>query len=284
MTDVRDTLHRINPVTDTEAARAVRPDTKDDLLAAILATGDLPAAPARTRRPVLRLAVPALAVTGILAAVAVTTVGLPGSDDDAPRALSVTDLGDAVIVRVVDPLADPKRYNKEFKELGLDIKVTMVPVSPPKVGRLAFYDMSLDTDGSKIHTIEAGENCPPTMTSADPECQPGVKVLKSFTGEVTISFGRAARQGETYQYMSSSAGDKGEVLAGVPVRNKTVAEVLPMLAARGLTVQGYLWDSDDPQHPNEGESVPGSWYVHDVGLHSPGVVSIWTGERKATTR
>jgi hypothetical protein len=276
MTDVRDTLRRINPVTDAEAARAVRPQTKDDLLAAIVATEDLPATPARTRRPLLRTATPALAVTGILAAVAASTVGLPG-DDDAPRALSVTDLGDAVIVRVVDPLADPDRYNKEFKALGLDVEVTMVPVSPPKVGRLAFYDLSLDADQSKIRTIEAGQSCPPTMTSADPTCQPGVKVLKSFTGEAKISFGRAARDGEIYKYMSSSAGDKGEVLHGVAFRNKTVAEVRQLLAARGLTVRSYLWDSGDKTHPNEGDSVPDNWYVHGVSLVSPGVVSVWAG-------
>lgn len=276
MTDVRDTLRRINPVTDAEAARAVRPETKDDLLAAIVATDEPAAASAHPRHPMLRIAIPALAVTGILAFVAVTTVGLPGSDDDAPRALSVTDLGDAVIVRVVDPLADPKRYNKVFKELGLDVKVTMVPVSPPKVGSVAFYDTALDTDHSKISTIEAGEDCPPTMTSSDPNCQPGVKVLKSFTGETTIAFGRAAKPGEMYQYMSSSAGDPGEVLHGVPFRNKTVAEMLPVLKARGLEVGGYNW-GDDPRNPEHAMSVPGGWYIHDIGLHAPGQVVAWVG-------
>ena len=208
MTDVRDTLRRINPVTDAEAARAVRPETKDDLLAAIVATEEPADARPRLRRPMLRIAVPALAVTGILAFVAMTTVGLPGRDDDAPRALSVTDLGDAVIVRVIDPLADPERYNKEFKELGLDVKVedgagVAAEGRPVRVLRhVARHGRIGD------HTIEAGEECPPTMTSSDPECQPGVKVLKSFTGETTIAFGRAAKQGETYEYMSSSAGDK----------------------------------------------------------------------------
>lgn len=283
MTDVRETLRRINPVTDAEAANAVRPETKDDLLAAIVATEEPAVAPAPARRPLLRMAVPALAVAGILAAVAVTTVGLPGSDDDAPRALSVTDLGDAVIVRVIDPLADPERYNEEFKKLGLDVKVTMVPVSPPKVGSVAFYDMSLDTDHSKISMLEAGEECPPTMTSNDPDCQPGVKVLKSFTGETTIAFGRAAKPGEMYQYMSSSAGDPGEVLHGVPFRNKTVAEVLPVLKARGLEVGGYNW-GDDPKHPEHAMSVPGNWYVHDISLHAPGQVVAWVGAQKATGR
>jgi hypothetical protein len=125
----------------------------------------------------------------ILGVVAATVVRSPGQDQ--PRALSFTDTGNSVIVRVVDPSADPARYNAEFKAMGLKVKVEAVPVSPAWVGKFAGY--SVPDERSKLRLLDPGEKCTGTLNAADPGCQEGVEVPKNLEGWAEIDFGRAAR-------------------------------------------------------------------------------------------
>jgi hypothetical protein len=67
---------------------------------------------------------------------------------------------------------------------------------------------------------------------------------------------------------------RGEVLAGLAIENKTVAQVLPQVEARGVKVD-YL-TGDGPNFESRG-SVPGNWYVRGAITYRPGQVSLHAG-------
>jgi hypothetical protein len=66
------------------------------------------------------------------------------------------------------------------------------------------------------------------------------------------------------------------MLAGLTVRNKTVGEVLPLIAARGVKVAAYYDSADGPEYDDIGKPADG-WYVHSVSSFAPGEVLLWTG-------
>ncbi len=242
------------------------------------------AAPAVSLEPRRRPAGPRLvfaAAAGLLIAgvVAAAAVNLPGQD--LPQAMSVTDQGEWLTVRVIDQNADPKAYNQQLEKLGLNIKVKMVPVAPSAVGKYATFLYYEGSDGSKLGLLKPGDNCPATLNASDPGCQYGVEVGKKFKGKAEIQFGRAARPGEMYQYIPSEAGAPGEELAGLSYKNERVSEVQKLIAARGVTIGGYV-DSetemvDGVNTAKEVDPAPGDWYVHEAQPQSPGVVILWIG-------
>ena len=224
----------------------------------------------RRARPRLLLAAAcSLLIAGVVGAALVNQ-----PDQDQPQALSFTERGDKLIVRVIDPTADPKRYNAEFKKMGLDIKVKAVPVSPPFVGSMVDFSAQNGKQMDQLRRLEPGEKCNGTLNASDPGCQDGLELPKNYDGKTVIDFGRAAKRGEMYRHTSSSATDKGEVLAGLAIENKTVAQVLPQVEARGVKVD-YL-TGDGPNFDSR-DSVPGNWYVHDAITHRPGQVSLYAG-------
>jgi len=223
--------------------------------------------PARPR--LLLAAACTLLIAGVVGA---TLVNRP--DQDQPQALSFTPHGDKIVVRVVDLNADPKRYNAEFKKMGLDIKLTVVPVSPPFVGQMVSFSGRSEHDMNQLNRLEPGELCNGTLNASDPGCQDGLEVPKNYDGHTEIQFGRAAKPGEMYQHMSGSATEKGEALAGLKIRNKTVAEVLPLVEARGVKVDFRTATDAKPS-----ESVPGTWYVHDATSYVSGLVSLFVGPK-----
>lgn len=227
----------------------------------------------RQPRSLILVAAASLLVAGVIGA---TVVQQPG--DDRPQALSFNEQGGKVIVRVVDPNADPKRYNADFKAMGLNITVKAVPVSPPKVGKWSSHAVWKSSDMDKLRLLEPGEKCSGTLNASDPGCQDGLEVDRSIEGKVEIDFGRAAKAGEMYSHMSSSATEKGEAMEGMKVRNRTVAEVLPEIEAKGLKVNHYL-TGNQPQLDSS-ESAPGNWYVHDASPYAPGEVTLYVGPTK----
>ncbi|MEU8224721.1 hypothetical protein [Kribbella sp. NPDC048915] len=222
--------------------------------------------PPRPRRLVL-----AAACTLVIAgAVAATTLSRPAQNQ--PQALSFTERGDKLIVRVVDPNADPKRYNAEFKRMGLDVTVHSVPVSPPWVGKMISYSGRNDDDMSQLKIVEPGEHCNGTLNASDPGCQEGVELPKNYDGKTEIQFGRAAKPGEMYIHTSSHATDKGEVLAGLAVQNKTVDQVIPLVQSRGITTIEY--STGNGPKLEQLESAPGNWYVVDTTTYAEGSVTL----------
>ncbi|MEV6284093.1 hypothetical protein [Kribbella sp. NPDC051770] len=275
---------------DTDAAvRALKPgttpqvgaETWDHLADAISAPDVHPLAQdgssvASTNwRRISRPSRPRLALAGafsllIVGVVAATVVRTPGQDQ--PQALSFTDSGNTVIVRVVDPNADPKRYNAEFKAMGLKVKVKTVPVSPPGVGKFITYAVPVG-GGDGLRLLDPGEKCSGTLNASDPGCQDGVEVPKNLDGWAEIEFGRAAKKGELYHHFSSNIDDPGEVLAGVKFRGLTIAQVRPVLAAHGLTIESYHAAGTRPE-TGPIDTPPDSWFVHDATSYVAGEVQL----------
>jgi hypothetical protein len=251
-------------ITDAAWSEVAENVTSEHAPAAVLET---PRRPVRRPRLVL-VAAASLLIAGLVAA---TLVNRPGQDQ--PQALSFTEQGDKLIVRVVDPNADPERYNADFKRMGLDITVRMIPVSPPSVGTMVSYTGRNANDMKQLRWIEPGEKCPGTLNASDPGCQAGLELPKDYDGETVVDFGRAAKPGEMYQHTSSSATEKGESLAGLAIKNKTVAEVLPLITARGVKVHHYL--SGSPPQLDTSDSAPAGWFVHDATPYAPGEVTLF---------
>jgi hypothetical protein len=266
--DIDAAVRGLNP---HQATDHVSDDAWADLADAVTASESAPVVPLLRRPQPRRLALVAACTLLIAGVVAATVVDNP--DQSQPQALSFTERGDKLIVRVVDPNADPKRYNAEFKKLGLDVTVQSVPVSPPWVGRMISFSGRNEKDMRQLRMLEPGELCNGTLNASDPGCQEGVELPKNYDGKTEIQFGRAAKQGELYIHSSSSATDKGEVLAGLTVKNKTVAQVLPLVKARGVREIEFL-TSDGPDHQPV-KSPPGNWYVDDANTFAEGEVTLF---------
>jgi len=290
-------LSRITPVSDAEAARLVRPDTLADLASDITATapsgrrGHAAAAPRPARRRVLLIAAP-LAAAGVAAAVvAASSIASPGHQHgsavkDRPavtrshpatghrttqaRVLSFVRHGGYIIVKVRDPLADPTRYNAEFARHHLDIRLTMVPVSPSLIGTVVY--MGLSQGASPITPITAQGRC--FTGGGGSACPVGVRVPADFHGNAVLTFGRAARPGEKYE-STASAFAPGEVMHGMSVQGETVAQVVAALHARHVTVP--LFNTVRKSVGRNVRHVPGDWYVYDAVPWAPGQVMLFVG-------
>jgi hypothetical protein len=271
----------INPVTDDEAARLVRPETLDDLGWEISATPVTPG-PRRGRprariltgrgaRRRLLLGVPMAAALGI--AVAVAMVGRPAGTPPAgtPQALSFTaNAGGGITVIVRNPLADPAVYRAEFAQHHLDITLLLRPVSPSLVGTV-FY-MSGPSTGPQIVPITAKGKC--EVPSGGDDCPVGVKIPADFRGQAEVDFGRAARPGEKY-VSTGSAFARGEAMHGMNIKGETVAQVLSQLRARHITVADF--NEVESNGDENVHQVPGGWYVYDAVPWAPGQVMLFVG-------
>ena len=212
--DIDAAVRGLNP---QQATDHVSDDAWGELADAVTTDESAPVVRPLRRSQPRRLVLAAACTLLIGGVVAATVVNRP--DQSQPQALSFTERGDKLVVRVVDPNADPKRYNAEFKKMGLDVTVKSVAVSPPWVGKMISFTGRNDKDMSQLRMLEPGEQCNGTLNASDPGCQEGVELPKNYDGETEIQFGRVATQGERYIHTSSSATDKGEVLAGLTLKN-----------------------------------------------------------------
>jgi hypothetical protein len=277
--DIDAVTRGLNPTPSTEVSETAWTELSAGIT---LDAGDETTRTAPSRTPVRpRLVLAAASLLLIGGVVAATVVNRPGQD--LPQAMAVTDHGGSLTVRVVDQEADPKAYNQQFKRLGLDILVRMVPVSPSNAGDYATFLYNTGSDGSQLSLLRPGEGCPATLNASDPGCQYGVQVSKSFKGHAEIEFGRVAKPGETYQASPGEANAPGEELAGLAYRNQRVADVQKLLATRGMTIKSYLNSKTEIVNgvttAKEVDPAPGDWYVHSIQPDSPGVVMVWIGPR-----
>ncbi|MEO3923532.1 hypothetical protein ABGB07_06690 [Micromonosporaceae bacterium B7E4] len=121
-----------------------------------------------------------------------TAPGGPASPAPSLRpvahALSIVPEADHIVVTIVDPTADPARYQAELKKHGLDIEITVAPVPAEKVGRVIFMETGPDAE---VETIESPGNC-----TANGNCSVGVPIPLDFRSYARIVFGRTALPGE----------------------------------------------------------------------------------------
>ncbi|GAA4059184.1 hypothetical protein [Actinomadura miaoliensis] len=283
-------LHQAAPLSDDEAVRPVRPETREALFAQITAdTGT--EAPAPRRRWRWTLGVPLVAAGACAAAAALilsptpsapdpravpSTSARPGTFDPKPvAALSFVRRERYIEVRIKDPVADPQRYRREFAAHGMKINLTMVPASPSVAGQVVMQD-----GGETIKLIEE-KGC--YSGGGGDVCVRGLRVPIGFKGEATIAIGRPARPGEPYN-STNSAFTPGEALHCLDIRGLTVDEAVERIKKRKVTATVFNYDTGGPQgYVNVGrDKIPGDWYVTDANPHAPGEVMLFVQKDRPT--
>lgn len=264
--DIDTMIAGLAPVTDRRARELLTDETAADLADHITAHST----EQHRRRPLrLIIGVPVAAAAAVGAAVTFAAT----SPDDASRpgtpvpditlaaaALTVTHKGEYIDVRVRDPLADPKRYRAELAQLGLNVKLRLVPASPSIVGTVVAMSLSEGSTGRDISTITAKGECE-TGGGGD-QCPVGIRVRTDFAGKAEITFGRAARPGEQYN-SSAPVNAPGEAMHGMTFRDQRVSEVLAALKKRNVTVPEYRSITGTTSNVLRPDQVPPTWYVHD---------------------
>ncbi|GAA1776221.1 hypothetical protein [Actinomadura chokoriensis] len=290
--DIDPLIGALATVTDAQAARLLPDDAAADLADRITAAapGPAPAAPRKRRTPLLTIGLP-LATAGAACAAAVAVTVLPS--DDAPArtpaivtanptpnvslvaALSFTRKGGHIDVKVRDPLADPKRYQEEFAEHGLKVKLSLVPGSPSIVGTVVMMDTSDGTKPKDITTITAKGECE-TGGGGD-VCPVGVRIRTDYKGTAEIVFARAARPGEQYS-SSAPVTAPGEAMHGMAYQGHRVGEVLAALKKRHVSVPEYRYEVGNESKALAPGQVPESWYVHDAVPWAENQVLLFVGK------
>ncbi|GAA1537794.1 hypothetical protein GCM10009678_20220 [Actinomadura kijaniata] len=259
-----------------EPAHAVPPagDGSRELLDEITAR---PRPAARPRRDRWRLAVP---LTVALAAAAVLAGWLlPLGPALGPRPAAALDIrreGGFYIVTVKDAFAAPERYAAQLRARGLDIGLSVQPVSPSMEGMIFTpYDPRLNGVPEQERSRRPDAIVPiarPGACATADRCVIGVRIPvdyraykgPDYTGPAMISLGRRARPGERHRGFARLS-TPGEPLACRAFIGRTVDQVTAMLRRRGVTV-GVFAVPQKGSHP----SVPGTWRVHDGWLTEPG--------------
>lgn len=274
-----DQIRRLASVTDEEAAHMVSPQTKNDLAEHIMTTAS-EQVPKRHRR-LLYIGVSLAAATAVTAA-AIAFHGSPSSPGHtSPRngparvefaALSFSTQGKYLVVKVKDPLADPARYKREFAAHGMKINLRLVPASPTVVGTVVESELP-----PSVMAVPAKGEC----FSGGGACPIGVKIPLTFHGSGSVTFGRAARPGETYA-STNSAFAPGEALHCVDIRGRTVDEALAMLKQHNVSAAFFNYDPRPgyaENTPDRGK-IPGTWYVRSAEPYAPAQVTLFVQKGK----
>ncbi|GAA1591134.1 hypothetical protein GCM10009804_54150 [Kribbella hippodromi] len=286
--DNLDLIRRLDPIANDDPAAAVSAESREELRTRI---GHSPVTPTArvvgtanvakagrgpfarrpfarrpfARRPFARRSlawrlVPVLAVGALVAGAAVTLIERPGGtkQEALGPALSFVTEGNVMKVKILDPEADSARFNKEFKDHGLDIKLRLLPVSPSLVGTNPAGVFSADADSIKT-TFEPA-NCLEERTTP---CVPEFTIPLSYKGQADLYIGRAAKPGEKLG-SSGDLGDRGEPLAGVKYHGMTVGAVKKLLADHGVSAEYRV--NVRPNYTDSRDEVPANWIVRDGTL------------------
>jgi hypothetical protein len=228
---------------------------------------------------VIRTRIAAPLVAGFAAAVLIAGWLLPGTSHLGPRPAAALDIqrdGGYYIITVKDIFADPKRYETQLRDRGIDISISVVPVSPGLEGDV-FPPFDMRINGLSSDEISRGGDLispieRPGACAAAPTCTIGLKIPVDykpyadarFKGKAFIRLGRKGRPGERYQGFGQ-LNNPGEPLECVEFVNKPVSKVTELLRERHVTVATFAV-------PLKGSrtSVPGSWYVHEGWLIESG--------------
>lgn len=232
------------------------------------------ARPARRTRPVLRLALPGVAL--VTAAFVALSWLLPTGLGFGPRPAAALDIRQEdgyYVVEVKDVHADPDRYEEQLRAAGLEVTLRVVPATPSFVGTIIPTSSTEKRYLDEIRTIDQPGECAKLGG-----CPIGMRIPVDFEGPAQITLGREARAGEQYDIFAS-IDVLGEPLHCVPFRGRTVAEVRELLARRGLTVHSF---TDTNSYIDAADatktSVPDSWYVNGGHLEEPGKASLVVSE------
>ena len=227
----------------------------------------------RARRPALISTLGAAAVAAVAAALLIT--GSAVRPQAAAGAVAFRTAPDGnIVATVTDPFAAQSRLKAAFAAHGLDITVSLVPVSPSLIGTVVYTS---DNGGSSAIQPLQGGRC----VTGGGGCAIGVKIPATFTGKGYITLGRPAKPGETYE-SQASAFAPGEALHCSRLLGARVAAALPVLQADKLT---SVWHEVATVNAPDGKSrsvgridttPPTNSYIWDGSMTAPGRVMIWT--------
>lgn len=173
----------------------------------------------------LRRAVAAIAVTALIVAIVslgVTSGDEPGSlpqigQSTAKAAIEIIETEVMYEIVFVTLAEDATDVAAELSQLGLDITIDFVPVSPSIENRLVA--MSSPAEGENL----------PEFADSDSGSPSKLLVPKDFDGSASLTIGRPADDSEEYLSAAMSAQMPGEALHCVLIETRTAREALPLL-------------------------------------------------------
>ncbi|MER5621241.1 hypothetical protein ABT061_09385 [Streptosporangium sp. NPDC002544] len=223
-----------------------------------------------------RLVIGAVVTAGLVTAAVVgpslVTDGTGSATSYASSAIDIKQEGGQWVARIKDPLAEHERYTEAFSAVGLKVELQLVPVSPTFVGDLLLTE---SPDGAKsTGTFEGGRE-PVGCEIGEAGCHLAFRVPVRFEEEVRTQLGRPAEPGERYQ-AAASATAKGEMLEGVELDDRTVAEVLGQVRKRDLQVVYQMVKSDpDASTVNWIDGKKGRFHLSYEPIAADAVGSDW---------
>jgi hypothetical protein len=267
---------------DDRAADPASPGARA-LLAAITAEPRTAARPRRRRYG--RYAAGLIAATAVAAgAVVALDISGPGPVRGyANAAVDIRRTDDTYKVHVKNVYADQRQFREAFARLGLDVTLSIVPVSPGRereiirVGGAARTPADGAPGGVQIATVL---DCPPGRGTACPlTVELSGEAVRRQATEIVI--GRTARPGEVYHDQSPAAGDNPPSLR---LTGRTVAQALARLRARHMSavylIGEFKKDGSGGYHvppsgwrPEGGRRVAGAW------MHSSDSVTLLVAPR-----
>jgi hypothetical protein len=216
---------------------------------------------------------------GLVAAVALVVTVLATSSALAPQtavgavAFRAVAGGD-IVATVTNPFAAASQLESAFAQRGFDITLTLVPVSPSRVGTVVYS--SDDGGSSAIQPLQRGQ-----CLNGGGGCAIGVRIPASFEGKGYIALGRPARPGEAYE-SQASAFAPGEPLHCSGLLGSRASAAQPVLEKDHLSVE---WREVTTSTSVSGtqtshstiDSAPASGnYIWDADMMAPGKLAIWT--------
>jgi hypothetical protein len=216
----------------------------------------------RSRPGRLALAVGAVAAA---AAIVVTVPGLLGGDSGSAAAgVRFETRGEYIIARVTDPFAAQDELDAAFDAEGLDIDLSLAPVSPSLVGTVVYVGDS--GNSQSIESIDGG-----LCVTGGGSCPIGLRIPRDYSGHGEIMLGRPASAAEEY-VSTADAFAPGEALHCTGGPGSTVGELLPALRAN---YAGTEWRDRDGNVL--GAPPPADHVVIKVTPVSSDSAIVWTG-------
>lgn len=209
----------------------------------------------------------------MVAAVIIATLMLGGGSSLGPQgavgAITFhTAANGDIVATVVNPFAAQRELDEAFAAKGLHIEVDLIPVSPSLVGTV----VSTSEDGSSeaIRPLLHG-----SCLSGGGGCRIGIEISPSFSGHGSITLGRPARAGETYE-SQASAFAAGEPLHCSGLLGGRASTAAGALGSRGIEAE---WREDSVEgttvHSKVLSSPPQGSYVWEAVMAAPGRAIVW---------
>jgi hypothetical protein len=267
-------VKHVAPVRDEDVLSLTRSEAAEALFDDIVARPELDRPRSPHRRSYLSLRVTwrrgAVAVATACVLAVALLIGATTFTSPAAAGVEIQRQGGYLVATVVDLNADPEAMRAAFRERGLDIDLTLVPVSPSLVGEIVA--MSDDRPGIE-HLPDKARGCPEEL-----RCGPiGLRIPLGWSGHADVTLGRRARPEEMF-VSSGSAFAPGEALHCVTgVIGATVASARAELSRRGIEP---IWHADERGYGRILESPDSilDWVVVNAIPASAGSVHLFAEE------